>query len=166
MTLYKFKKDPFSSHKRMADCIFEENCKVVLDVGCNVGQLTRALEGWKGEIWGIDFNEEVLKTAEKKYNKTVKIDISRENFPYDQKFDAIVFGDILEHLKNPEETINKFLKNLKTDGIVVISVPNAAHWFMRLSLLLGKFDYEDKGILDKTHLRFFTFKTIKKIIEN
>ncbi len=165
MTIYKFKKDPFSSHKRIADCIFEEKCRKILDVGCNVGQLIKALDGWQGVIWGLDKEEEVLKLVKGKYDKILKIDVSKTKFPFHEKFDAIVFGDILEHLENPEEVIRKFAAHLTENGIMVISVPNVANWFVRLNLLLGKFNYTDKGILDQTHLRFFTLKSIIKIIE-
>ena len=165
MTIYKFKKDPFSSHKRMADCIFDEKCQSILDVGCNRGQLLKALDDWKGEIWGIDKNEEVLNVVKDKYSKVILMDVCREGFHHQKKFDAIVFGDILEHTEEPEKVVKNFLPNLAKNGIVIISVPNVANWIIRLLLLVGKFDYTSSGILDGTHLKFFTLNSAKKMLD-
>lgn len=164
MTIYKFKKDPFSSHKRIADCIFEEKCRKILDVGCNKGQILKALDGWRGVIWGIDKDEAVLKEVAGRYTKVLKIDVDREPLNFHDMFDAVVFGDILEHTENPRNVILKFLPRLKPGGIMVISVPNFAHWFMRLNLLLGRFNYVERGILDETHLKFFTLKSAREMI--
>ena len=80
-------------------------------------------------------------------------------------FDVILYGDVLEHLKNPSEAIKKFSRYLKKDGYIVVSTPNIANWRIRVNLLFGKFDYQESGILDKTHLRFYTKKTLKKMIK-
>lgn len=150
----------------MADCIFDENSDRVLDVGCNRGQLLKALDGWKGEIWGIDKDKLVLSTVKGKYAKTILMNIEKNSFPSPTKFDAIVFGDILEHTEEPEKVVRKFLPLLAKNGIVIISVPNVANWFVRLMLLAGKFEYTNSGILDATHLKFFTLKSIKELVKN
>ncbi len=164
MTIYKFKKDPFSSHKRIADCIFEEKCKKILDVGCNRGQILKALDGWQGEIWGIDKDEIAIKEMSGKYTRVLKLDVDRELLAFRDIFDAIVFGDILEHTEDPSAVIRKFLPKLKPNGIMVVSVPNFANWFIRLNLLFGNFNYAESGILDKNHLRFFTLKSAREML--
>jgi methyltransferase family protein len=79
-------------------------------------------------------------------------------------FDVIVFGDVLAHLKNPLQVLITMTKYLRRDGMIVISVPNIAHVCVRLQLLRGKFEYADRGILDRTHLRFFTYASLQEFI--
>ena len=80
------------------------------------------------------------------------------------RFDAIVFGDVLEHLNDPLAALRLAIASLAPAGLVLVSVPNVAHLFVRLSLLLGRFDYADRGILDRTHLRFFTRRTFLSLL--
>ena len=68
----------------------------------------------------------------------------------------MVFGDVLEHLRDPLAVLMEFTESLKDDGVVIISLPNIANIYVRLNLLIGRFDYQDRGILDRTHIRFFT----------
>lgn len=150
----------------MADFIIEENCQKILDVGCNRGQLLEALDGWQGEIWGVDKDREAIHEIKDKYDKTFLMDIVTDQVPFKEKFDAIVFGDILEHIACPVQVFDKFLKNLDKNGVVIISIPNIANWVIRLQLLLGNFNYTINGILDRTHLKFYTLKTIRKIIKD
>jgi 2-polyprenyl-3-methyl-5-hydroxy-6-metoxy-1,4-benzoquinol methylase len=76
----------------------------------------------------------------------------------------VVAGDVLEHLINPKHILEELFKKLEPSGILIISVPNIANIFVRVNLLFGRFDYTEKGILDKTHLRFFTQKSFKELI--
>lgn len=78
-----------------------------------------------------------------------------------ERFDVIAFGDVLEHLRDPEGALVKMRGLLTPEGYVVASIPNVAHRSVRLSLLFGEFNYADAGLLDRTHLRFFTRKTIE-----
>jgi SAM-dependent methyltransferase len=84
--------------------------------------------------------------------------------PYRREFDYIVFADVLEHLRDPAAVLRRCLPALKETGKIIISVPNIANWIIRLSLLFGKFDYMDRGILDRTHLRFFTLRSLKQLM--
>ena len=79
-------------------------------------------------------------------------------------FDAIVYGDVLEHLLDPRRVLVELARALGPDGVVVISVPNIAHLYIRLLLLAGRFDYVDQGILDDSHLRFFTARSLRALI--
>jgi SAM-dependent methyltransferase len=75
-----------------------------------------------------------------------------------------VYGDVLDHLIDPLRVLVELDRALAPDGFVVISVPNIAHLYIRLTLLLGRFDYADQGILDDSHLRFFTARSLRALI--
>jgi SAM-dependent methyltransferase len=88
---------------------------------------------------------------------------SVEELP-DNQFELVLLLDVLEHLTNPEDMLQKVLARTTKGGIILLSVPNIAHWSIRLSLLLGYFNYTNRGILDKTHFRFFTRKTFLSML--
>lgn len=89
------------------------------------------------------------------------MDIERDTLPTltHHEFDALCFIHVLEHLVDPVATIQKLLPNLKIGGKVIIAVPNIANWRERWKLALGRFEYTDGGVMDKTHLHFYTFHT-------
>jgi SAM-dependent methyltransferase len=89
-----------------------------------------------------------------------------EDIKKKEKYDYILMLDILEHLYNYENIIEQSKNLLKPDGKIIISLPNIANIFVRLNLLIGRFPYSDKGILDRTHLRFFTLGSIRKLIKS
>lgn len=75
-----------------------------------------------------------------------------------------MFADVLEHLRDPAAVLRRCIPALKESGKIILSVPNIANWIIRLGLLFGKFDYMDRGILDRTHLRFFTMRSLKQLM--
>ena len=79
-------------------------------------------------------------------------------------YDVVLFLDVLEHLAHPEEVLIAARGWLRPRGIVLCSIPNVAHWRVRLSLLRGRFDYEDVGLLDRTHLRWYTRRTARELV--
>ena len=80
---------------------------------------------------------------------------------YNEKFDAIILSDVLEHLYDPVSVVNFYKKLLKTNGVIIITVPNIANFYSRLCLLFGNFNYSETGIMDKTHIRYFNKKTLE-----
>jgi methionine biosynthesis protein MetW len=141
----------------------------VLDVGCGSGNLGKYLkEKLNCYVVGIEVDEEAAKIASKFYDEIIIADVEQlQELKYPQKyFDAIIMADILEHLKRPDLLLIKLKQYLKTDGKLIASLPNVARLENRLKLLFGKFEYQETGILDKTHLRFFTLKTAKKLFES
>ena len=82
----------------------------------------------------------------------------------DNEYDTIVFGDTLEHLPDPADVLVRLRPKLANTGHIVLSVPNIANWAIRAQLLSGRFDYRDRGILDRTHLRFFTEKSLRSML--
>jgi len=143
--------------------------QTVLDVGCGAGNLAKELVKEKCLVTGLDIDPKVTRTAAKYYREIVIGDIEDQltlRKLNKKKFDAIVFSDVLEHLKDPENVLKNLVKFLEASGKVIISVPNIAFLTNRLLALFGRFDYTDWGIMDRTHLRFFTKKSISSLIEN
>jgi len=154
--------ESFQTHIKIAKLIGHN--KKILDVGCGDGSLPQILTKNKNEVWGMEVNQSAANRAKKHCQKIFIIDVENNSLPVpDQYFDIIIFADVLEHLKLPAEILKKIRKKLKPNGLIIASIPNIANWRYRLKLLFGQFNYEDDGILDKTHLRFFTLSTIKKM---
>lgn len=146
--------------------------KTVLDVGCASGYLGELLMEEENILYGIDGNEEAIKVAAQKYREVTWFDLNNSDpgrlsalFP-GTTFDVIIFADVLEHLLDPEAVLRNFGRLLKPDGKIIISLPNVGLWRVRLNLLLGRFDYTDYGVLDRTHLHLYTFKTGKALVRN
>lgn len=133
----------------------------VLDVGCGTGSISEVIQRMTGaELIGIEPDAERAAAAAAR-GLTVICGVLTENILLAHgPFDVIVFADVLEHLPDPAEVVLLAKRGLAPNGSIVASVPNVAHWFVRLDLLLGRFDYQDCGIMDATHLRWFTRKTI------
>lgn len=142
-----------------------------LDVGCWTGNLGSNLIKKKHCIVdGLDYRDDVLMEAKKKrYRKTFCVNLNDPNANLaalaGNKYDTIIFSDVLEHTSDPERILNYFEEFLKEDGMIIISIPNALFFSRRLSFLIGDFNYTDGGIMDRTHLRFFTGKSIKKMCQ-
>jgi methionine biosynthesis protein MetW len=138
----------------------------ILDVGCGTGVVTEIIKNQtSGTVIGIEPDTERLKLAIERgltvYSGYLTSDFIKEHAP----FDFIVFADVLEHLPNPAEIVIIAKDGLRQGGSIIASVPNIAHWFVRMDLLFGRFNYQDCGIMDATHLRWFTRKTIREFFE-
>ncbi|BAZ09920.1 type 11 methyltransferase [Calothrix sp. NIES-4071] len=142
--------------------------KRVVDFGCATGYLAQLLKLNGCVVTGVDYNQEAAQEAERYCQEVIVADLDftsvTEIFP-NQKFDVAIFGDVLEHLRNPWKVLEDTKNILEPDGYIVASIPNIAHGAIRLALLQGKFEYTQFGILDNTHLRFFTKKTIEDLFE-
>ncbi len=141
--------------------------KNILDVGCNEGYFGFNNIEKSNNYYGIDIMDESLEVASKKYTAVEIYNLEQlKDLNFKVKFDYIIYGDVLEHIKNPEEVIKFFTKKyLKDEGKVIISLPNVANWQIRFNLLFGKFDYTEIGILDNTHLKLYTFKSAQELIK-
>jgi methionine biosynthesis protein MetW len=133
----------------------------VLDVGCGTGVVSEIIKAvTNATITGIEPDATRVKAALAR-GLDVKLGLLDMDFVAKHGlFDYIVFADVLEHLENPAALVKVATKALKPGGAIIASVPNVAHWFVRVDLLRGRFDYQDCGIMDATHLRWFTKKTI------
>lgn len=172
-TLYLQKHDQHSSHAQISQTIRRlaavsrlETC-TVLDVGCAAGFLRAFLPAPQYRLVGIEGSPELAERAAQVYDTVHVADLNQPLVLPLEAPQAIVLGDILEHLPDPETVLTQLLQQFTKPGTpVIISLPNVAHLYVRLSLLLGRFDYGDRGILDRTHLRFFTLKTAKLLCAN
>lgn len=139
----------------------------LLDVGCSCGGnlMTIRQANPSADLYGIEYNEKMAQVAS--CYGCVQI-LNVENFEckdWYNKFDYIICGDVLEHLYDPWGTLTKLGKYLNNEGRIVVSLPNVNHISIIAQILSGGWNYEDAGILDKTHLRFFTLKTAMSMIE-
>ncbi|HUL21109.1 MAG TPA: class I SAM-dependent methyltransferase [Thermodesulfobacteriota bacterium] len=136
----------------------------ILDVGCNIGETGRLLreKGFE-EIFGIEISPLAAQQAKPYYKEIIVADVEREMLPFDdQFFDCILYGDVLEHLVDPWKVLSTHKRILADDGAIICSIPNIRFYRVLKSLIFkGRWDYTPLGILDRTHLRFFTIKTIE-----
>ena len=158
---YNLKPFKFSSHDKILNLV--EKNKKVLDIGCASGYLASFLKEKGCIVEGVDTDSESIKEA-MNYCKAYVLDISKEDIK--GEYDVIILGDILEHLEYPDKILSKLKENLNKDGYIVISLPNIVNIYPRLKILFGHFDYEEIGIFDKTHLKFFTRKSLRELISN
>jgi len=140
----------------------------VLDVGCSSGNFGEVLIKNKGcVVDGIELDKEDAVQAQTKlrnvYNFNIETD-SLENLK--DKYDYIYFGDVIEHLVNPVTALIKIKKLLKSGGKILFSIPNMAHASVRFMLLKGDFDYGETGLLDNTHLHYYTLREIERVFKN
>lgn len=139
-----------------------------LDVGCGRGQLGEAVRALGWEIWGIEHDEQACETAESRLDRAIRADLNdREavrRMLGDTRFDALIFSDVLEHLYDPRTAIERYLEHAAPSARVFVSVPNAVVWTNRFQWFLGRVRYEDTGVMDRTHIRFFTFDTAKELV--
>jgi len=161
---YTLKADPFSSHSVILGWLAEGHGRRLLDVGAADGLLSRHLteRGWK--VTGIEADSVMAAAGASYCERMLVADLNRGVPALDGLFDTIVCGDVLEHLADPPRVLRALVGALAPGGDVVVSVPNVAHLWVRLSLLAGRFDYAERGILDRTHLRFFTRRTLDELL--
>jgi 2-polyprenyl-3-methyl-5-hydroxy-6-metoxy-1,4-benzoquinol methylase len=140
-----------------------EGDRKILDIGCgagDTGSLIRSVYP-NVRITGITCSSIERERAMERLDYCICMDIERESLSTlpEKEFDVLLFSHVLEHLVDPIATIEKLLPLLKTGGKVIIFLPNIANWRNRWKLALGKFEYTESGVMDKTHLHFYTFHT-------
>jgi len=146
----------------------KKDIKHILDVGCGYGLLSKHLKRTypKLDFYGIEHAKEASQSSQK-ILKLLRCDI--EDISYirqqikTQKFDVIIFSDVLEHLYDPVGIIKSYQSFLNPNGTIVVTVPNIANIFSRIALLFGYFNYSETGVMDKTHIRFFNKKNLKQL---
>ena len=148
-----------------------QEVRKVLDVGCSVGTLGASIKKKNSDVkvTGIDADEKMAEMAKERLDKVVVGDVEilsvSEHFR-EKEFDCIIFADVLEHLRKPWEVLKDYTQILNDDGVVVLSIPNVCHYSTIFSLIfLGRWPYRKRGIHDKSHLRFFTLKNIKEMLD-
>ena len=156
--------DPYSSHSVILSRAGDGKGRRLLDVGAAQGVLAQRFAQRGFEVTCIEGSAELAALGKSKCHEMIVADLDKPLPTLNGEFDMIVYGDILEHLRNPLEVFKGFNRYLRPNGKVIVSVPNFAHLWVRLNLLLGRFNYADRGILDRTHLRFFTLRSFRDFL--
>jgi 2-polyprenyl-3-methyl-5-hydroxy-6-metoxy-1,4-benzoquinol methylase len=145
-----------------------ENIKTILDIGCGEAYfLSSVKKKTNAETWGIEVVPEVAKIAKKNADKVLSGDIDHliEHLP-NQYFDCITFNDVLEHLVEPQNVLESILPKLTETGIVIASIPSVRELSTLFDLMVRKdWRYREYGVLDSTHIRFFTPKSMRRMFE-
>ena len=141
----------------------------VLDIGAGEGFFAGELAANGNRVTGIDNRLRPAETSrfERYFTADLEEGIAGVIRQLDgQRFDRVLLLDVLEHLRRPEQILRQTHEVLKREGLLIVSLPNIANIYVRLTLLLGRFDYSERGLLDRTHLRFFTRKTARRLLES
>jgi 2-polyprenyl-3-methyl-5-hydroxy-6-metoxy-1,4-benzoquinol methylase len=162
---YVWKEIPASSHDVLRRRIRAlAPARRLLDLGAAGGHLGRAVRDRCAFLAGVEPDPRVLPSARSGYDDWRSTD-ALSSGPWPEPFDVVVCADVLEHLPEPERLLEKISQWLGPDGILLVSLPNVANVTVRASLAAGRFRYSERGILDRTHLRFFTRATGRELLE-
>lgn len=158
--------NPNDSHTQVVELIGDD--KRVLDVGCATGDIARLLNGRGCRVDGLELDPEAAEKARADLEKVVVANLDTSSLTDHfgaGDYDVVIFADVLEHLLDPERALSEAVELLAEGGRVVLSVPNVAHGSVRLALLQGRWTYTDTGLLDRTHVRFFTRTSFVDLVE-
>ncbi|HTU42946.1 MAG TPA: class I SAM-dependent methyltransferase [Candidatus Aquilonibacter sp.] len=143
--------------------------KRVLEVGCSTGYMSQLMKQRNCTVTGIEVDAEAARCAANHCEEVHVLDLNSPEWIRrftEGRFEVVLLGDVLEHLVDPARVLSQMRELLAPNGSLVISLPNIVHWEIRAEVLLGRFDYQSCGILDHTHLRFFTLKSARELIES
>ena len=159
---YTLKRSPTGSHMQIVEAIRPGSR--VLDLGCSQGLLAGPLREKNIRMVGVDSGppERVAAALEAYYRRDLEQPLE---LPLGRVFDYVVVADVIEHLRQRTQLMRSARRFLKEDGRLIISTPNVALWFYRLSLLAGRFEYGPRGVLDETHVRFYTRASFRREVE-
>jgi 2-polyprenyl-3-methyl-5-hydroxy-6-metoxy-1,4-benzoquinol methylase len=163
---YIDKHSPWSSHSIIASRLKRmDHGSKVLDVGSATGTLGRLCRDSDLILYGIEPVPEWMAKASFLYREVRCCTLEKAEDSFLSGYDCIVCADILEHLTNPENALSRLVALQSAGSLFILSVPNVANLWVRLNLLFGRFNYAERGILDRTHLRFFTRKTLLEMLD-
>jgi 2-polyprenyl-3-methyl-5-hydroxy-6-metoxy-1,4-benzoquinol methylase len=135
----------------------------VLDAGCGFATTSQRIQEFGNEVTGIESSAVACEVAAKRLSRVVPGDLQHADLG-DEQFDVLIFADVLEHVPWPVGVLRSCLRWLAPNGSVIISLPNVGLWSVRFAHLLGRWEYEETGVLDRTHLRFFTRKSARWLL--
>ena len=168
----RYEKDPNLDDRNTSHAVITElvgHDKRILDVGCAAGNLAEVLSERGCRVTGIELDPEAARRAEGNCERVIVGDVEHLDLGAELdegSFDVVLFGDVLEHLKDPLNTLKRLKTFLSAEGCVVTSIPNVAHGSVRLALMQGRFRYRSLGLLDATHLRFFTRESVEQLFKD
>jgi SAM-dependent methyltransferase len=135
----------------------------VLDAGCGFATTSERIQQLGNEVTGIEESAVACGVASKRLAHVVQADLQQADLG-DAQFDVLIFADVLEHVPWPVGVLKKYLRWLAPNGSVIVSLPNVGLWSVRFAHLFGRWEYEETGVLDRTHLRFFTRKSARWLL--
>jgi SAM-dependent methyltransferase len=141
----------------------------VLDIGCGFATTSHEIQKLGNRVTGIDSSAAALTKAAQRVGRVLNADIVNADSVHQvigsDQFDVLIFADVLEHLPWPQIVLREYMRYLRPGGTVIVSLPNVGLWAVRLSMLAGRFEYADTGVMDRTHLRFFTRRSARALLE-
>ena len=155
--------DYFSLERQIFKNKIQEKGVKILDIGCGTGSLGNYfIRTQDAIVYGVEINRKVAEIAQENLTKVIYGNIELIDLPDDfTEFDYIIFGDVVEHLVDPFSLLEKVRQRLKQNGRIIITVPNIRYWkTLKQLVFFNRWDYASWGILDYTHLRFFTLPSI------
>ena len=160
---YAFKEGDGSSHAIILEMIQSMPPGRVLDLGCSGGLLAEKIRAAGHTVVGVDVLEipGVRERTDEFYTADLDKPLPAE---VGGQFDLVIAGDIIEHLSRPGDILRDILRVMRPGGQLIVSVPNFGHWYPRFRVALGGFGYDRRGVLDNTHLRFFTRRTLRRTV--
>jgi 2-polyprenyl-3-methyl-5-hydroxy-6-metoxy-1,4-benzoquinol methylase len=164
---YHIKESADSSHGVILDWLRQMPPSRILDLGCSSGQLSSRIRALGHHVTGVDAEE--LPHVRDRCDAFHQADLDRglpDEITTGQPFDVVICADVLEHLRRPEDMLAQLHSVLVPRGNVIASVPNFGHWYSRGRTALGLFDYDQRGILDRGHVRFFTRRSFERLTTN
>jgi 2-polyprenyl-3-methyl-5-hydroxy-6-metoxy-1,4-benzoquinol methylase len=163
----EFQDDPGSTHSKIVSLV--PPATRVLEFGCATGYMSEVLKDRLGcTVTGVEISPEAAEVAEQHTERVIVGDAEKIDYAAElagEEFDVVLFADVLEHLKEPGDVLRRIRPLVAENGVVIASIPNVAHGSVRLALLGGEFRYRESGLLDDTHLRFFTRASIQDLFE-
>lgn len=160
---YELKLTDLSSHGQLVDWLTKRRPARILDVGCSDGRLGELLRLAGHTVIGVDSVKH--DGVEDRLDDFVEADLNH-GLPHEVGFDydVIVAADVLEHTVEPGSLLADLRERLSSRGVILVSVPNFAHWYPRIRVALGRFDYDRRGIVDAGHVRFFTRASFERLV--
>jgi 2-polyprenyl-3-methyl-5-hydroxy-6-metoxy-1,4-benzoquinol methylase len=160
---YELKDGKDSSHAVILRWLSQRPPGRVLDLGCSGGLLAERARALGHHVVGVDMLE--LPQVRGRMNRFIRADLDSglpQELDEEGPFDVVLAGDVLEHVREPGRVLEQAHRILAPRGALIVSVPNVGHWYVRGRMLLGMFDYDQRGPLDRTHVRFFTRRTVER----
>ncbi|MET3528128.1 class I SAM-dependent methyltransferase [Phenylobacterium koreense] len=170
VSIYRDKPASYFANARndFVDLLSTGTQSAILELGCGSGGTGRAAlaAGKAGHYVGIELNPDAAKLAAQNLSEVIVGDVQEVDLTsYASMFDALIISEVLEHVTDPWRTMERLSACLKPGAQVFASSPNIAHWGVIVGLLQGRFRYKDAGVMDRTHLRWFTPESYRSLFE-
>jgi 2-polyprenyl-3-methyl-5-hydroxy-6-metoxy-1,4-benzoquinol methylase len=159
--------DYYDNERSEVAALVPPAARMILDVGCGRGRLGQLLKALNPErqVHGVELDTNVASAARAVLDSVAAGDFQTMPLPFtDRTFDCVVFADVLEHLVDPASALRRIRPLLAPDGIIVCSIPNIRHYTVFLQLGLRGWEYRDFGLFDRTHLRFFSLRSMRELL--